>query len=92
MPTDGSAAGRQGKLRHHQHIDRIAVAGNGADVAIIKVVHGGHEAVDEDRGIMSTLFDRIGTHRNFDDHVEIVRQILPEELFKATDLRKKLRL
>ena len=35
-------ARRQGELRHHQHIDRIAVAGDGVrDVAVVAgIVHG----------------------------------------------------
>ncbi|MNJ00989.1 hypothetical protein D3C73_1604760 [compost metagenome] len=41
-------------------------------------MHGGtHEAIDEDRAafLVDFVLDRIGIHRDFDDDVEIVRQV-----------------
>jgi hypothetical protein len=39
---------------------------------------GGHEAVDEHRAgfLVHLVLDRIGVHRDFDDHVEVVWQVV----------------
>lgn len=70
----------------HQHVDRVAVVGQGIrDVAVVAwVVHSGaHETVHEDGAgfLVHFVLDRIRVHRDLDNHVEIVRQVFAGRYF-----------
>ncbi len=74
-PTRHHHARRQRHRRQHEHVHRVAIAGDGlGHVPIIgRVVHRGvHEAIDEDRarGLIDFVLDRLAMHRDFDDDVE----------------------
>jgi hypothetical protein len=65
----------------HEDVARVAVAGQRLrDVAVVaRVVHrGGHEAVDEHRArlLVDLVLDRVGAHRDLDDDVAVVGDVL----------------
>jgi inorganic pyrophosphatase len=76
-PARDDDAGGERKRRDHQHVDRVAVVAERLrDVAVVaRVVHRrAHEAVDEHRAafLVDLVLDRVGVHRDLDDHVELV--------------------
>ena len=73
--TGDDHARNQGYRGHDQHIDRIAVAGNGlGHVPVVgRVMHGGaHETINKDGAgsLVHFVLDRIGVHGDFNDHIE----------------------
>ena len=77
---------RQRKRRDDEHIHRVAIVGKRArDVAVVaRVMHRrGHEAVDEDcaAGLVDLVLDRVGVHRNFNDHIELIGRFGPRRHF-----------
>ena len=69
------------KRRDDQHIDRIAIVGNGlGNVAIVTgVMHGrGHEAIHKERSglLVDLVFHGLGVGLDLNDHVEFIGQVL----------------
>ena len=80
-PARDDDAGRQRVRRDHEHVHRIAVAGECLrDVAVVaRIVHRGRqEAIDEQRAafLVHLVLDRVRVHRDFDDDVELVGRLL----------------
>ena len=82
--TDRTAAhdnaGNQRERGDDEHVNRIAIAGDGMrHVTVVAwVMHGGaHEAVYKNCAgfFVDFILDRIGIHRDFDDNIKIVRQV-----------------
>ena len=66
----------------HQHVHGIAVLAEAVrHIAVVaRVVHGcAHEAIDENRAaiFVHLVLDRIAAQRDLDDHIEVVRHVLP---------------
>ncbi|MNT09835.1 hypothetical protein D3C72_1446380 [compost metagenome] len=64
----------------HQHVNRVTVQRQGVvDVTVVaRVEHrGGHETVNEQRTgvLVDFIFDRIGVCRDFDNNVDVFRQV-----------------
>src|SRR5690606_18284292 len=70
-----------GERRDDQHVGGVAIVGQGlGDVAVVaRIVHGGqHEAVDEHGAgvLVDFVLDRVGVHGDFDNDIEVIRQLL----------------
>src|SRR5690606_39247889 len=70
-----------GERRDDQHVGGVAIVGQGlGDVAVVaRIVHGGqHETVDKHgAGIfVDFVFDRVRVHGDFDNDIEVIRQLL----------------
>ena len=83
--TQGAAShdhtGMKGVRRDHQHVHRVTVARQRLrHIAVVRgVVHGrGHETVHEDgaRFLVHFILDRVGVHRDLDDHIEGIGNVL----------------
>ena len=76
----------QRKRRDDQHVNRIAIVGDGVGhiTVVTRVMHGrAHKAIHENRAgfFVDFVFDRISVHRDFDNDIEIVRQVAPTRYF-----------
>ena len=74
-------AGNQGYRRDHQHVHRVAVTAQRlGNIAVVgRVVHGrAHETVHKQRAGLFVHFvlHGVGIHRNFDDHIEGLWNVL----------------